>query len=152
MLWIDYGDQRGFHLGTPASQRVFAGPPRSRASVYRDPGRDDITFFVDFSVVEAAARAARLRVKRYGGQGELARRSGVRLDRNAADEIARWHALTWLLALSGVGPERAWQHTGLTWASTRRRRRLQVDARRAVDEFFGRRPTTFKLMILRTQT
>jgi SAM-dependent MidA family methyltransferase len=149
VLWIDYGDRRDFHLRTAPNRRIFAGPPRSGASVYRAPGSDDITFLVDFSVVEEAAHRAGLRVKFYGPQGELARRSGVRLDAAAVDLIVRYRALGWMLALAGVGPERDWRHTGLTWGTRRGSRvHLRDDAKRAVQEFLGQRRSNFKLMIL----
>ena len=148
LLWIDYGDMREFHLGTPASRRVFAGPPRSGASVYRAPGLDDITFLVDFSVVDETARRAGLRVRYYGPQSELARRSGVRLDAEAVELIVQYRALGWMLALVGADAEREWRHTGLTWGPGQRRVRLRDDAKRAVAEFLGRRRSHFKLMIM----
>jgi SAM-dependent MidA family methyltransferase len=151
ILWIDYGDRRDFHLRTSPSRRVFAGPPRSGVSVYRAPGTDDITFLVDFSVVEEAAQRAGLQVKFYGPQGELARRSGVALDAGAVDLIVRYRALGWMLAVVGVDPERDWRHTGLTWGKRRgSRMRLRDDAKRAVHEFLGQRRSNFKLMILAT--
>ena len=72
VLWIDYGDGREFHLNAPVSQRAFAGPPRSGASVYDAPGADDITFMVDFSVVGRggeARRVARRVLRRARGAG-----------------------------------------------------------------------------------
>jgi len=151
-LWIDYGEEREFHLAAAPGQRLFAGPPRSGASVYRAPGFDDITFLVDFSVVARAARQAGLRVKFYGGQGELARRSGVHLDRAARDLILRSRTLEWMLALLGVGPEREWRHTGLTWSKeSGRGGSLRADINRAVAEFLGTRKTNFKLLILASQ-
>jgi len=150
ILWIDYGDTRDFHLRTSPTRRIFAGPPRSGASVYRAPGSDDITFLVDFSVVAEAAEEAGLRVKFYGPQAELARRSGVALDDSSIELIVHYRALGWMLALVGVDPERAWRHTGLTWGKQRGgRARLRDDAKRAVEEFLGRRRSNFKLMILR---
>jgi SAM-dependent MidA family methyltransferase len=149
-LWIDYGHLRAFHLTTPERQRVFAGPPRSGATIYRDPGHDDITFMVDFSVVGTAAEQAGLAVEFYGGQGELARRSGVRLDARARELMVRYRTLGWMLAVMGVGPERAWQHTGLTWnKAAGRGGRVRDDVRRGIEQFLGRRRTAFKLMILR---
>ena len=149
MLWIDYGDLRNFHLSTPERRRVFAGPPRSGATVYRAPGLDDITFLVDFSVVGAAAEDAGLRVKFYGDQGALARRSGVALDRPARDLITRYRALGWMLAIVGVGPERAWRHAGFTWTpKTAKGGRLRADVNKAVAEFVGQRSSNFRLMIL----
>ncbi len=151
ILWIDYGETRQFHLTTAEHQRIFAGPPRSGASVYRAPGRDDITFVVDFSVVARSAQAAGLRVKFYGGQGELARRSGVALDRQACDLILRVRTLGWMLALMGLGPEHEWRHTGLTWSKeSGHGGSLRADINRAVAEFLGKRKSNFKLMILAT--
>jgi len=148
MLWIDYGENRGAHLTAPENRRVFAGPPRSGASVYRAPGLDDITFLVDFSIVRTAAERAGLAVDYYGGQGELARRSGVRLDRNARAEILRYRTLGWMLSVIGIGPERAWRGAGLTWGKAKGGR-LRDDIARGVAEFLGHRRTHFKLMLLR---
>ncbi len=146
-LWIDYGDTRQFHLRTAEHHRIFAGPPRSGASVYRAPGQDDITFLVDFSVAREAAHAAGLHVQYFGGQGELARRSGVKLDRRARDLILRYRTLGWMLAVVGVGPEREWRHAGLTW-SKGKGGRMRDDVNKAVAEFVGKRSSNFKLMIL----
>lgn len=146
-LWIDYGDTREFHLRTAETQRIFAGPPRSGASVYRAPGQDDITFLVDFSVLREAAKQAGLHVHFFGGQGELARRSGVKLDRRARDLILRYRTLGWMLAVVGVGPEREWRHAGLTW-SKGKGGRMRDDINKAVAEFVGKRSSNFKLMIL----
>lgn len=152
LLWVDYGGDRAFHLTTAESRRVFAGPPRSGATIYDAPGRDDVTFMVDFSVVRAAAERAGLRVQFYGPQAELARHSGMRLDRRAVDLIVRYRALGWMLAVIGVGPERHWRHTGLTW---RGRPGTHVPVRsyvkRAVAEFLGTHPSEFKLLILRRE-
>jgi SAM-dependent MidA family methyltransferase len=146
-LWIDYGDMRQFHLRTAATRRIFAGPPHSGNGVYDAPGLDDITFLVDFSAVEEAARQAGLHVQYFGGQGELARRSGVALDRRARDLILRYRTLGWMLAVVGVGPEREWRHTGLTW-SKGKGGRMRDDVNKAVAEFVGKRGSNFKLMIL----
>jgi SAM-dependent MidA family methyltransferase len=146
-LWIDYGESRQFHLRAAETRRVFAGPPRSGASVYRAPGMDDITFLVDFSVVSNAAHQAGLQVRYYGGQGELARRSGVALDRRARDLILRYRTLGWMLAVVGVGPEREWRHTSLTWGKGRGGR-MRDDVNKTVAEFLGQRSSNFKLMIL----
>jgi hypothetical protein len=146
-LWIDYGETRQFHLRAAETRRVFAGPPRSGASVYRAPGMDDITFLVDFSVVSKAAQRAGLHVHYYGGQGELARRSGVALDRRARDLILRYRTLGWMLAVVGVGPEREWRHTSLTWGKGKGGR-MRDDVNKAVAEFLGKRSSNFKLMIL----
>jgi len=148
VMWIDYGDGRDFHLTAPVSQRVFAGPPRSGASVYDAPGADDITFMVDFSVVAGAAQRAGLRVAFYGGQKELARRSGTRFTADTEDLILHHRMLEWVLAVVGVGPERAWRHTSLTWTKGRGGR-LRADVRRAVGEFTGRYGSDFQLMLLR---
>ncbi|HXQ22488.1 MAG TPA: SAM-dependent methyltransferase [Candidatus Acidoferrales bacterium] len=149
MLWIDYGEWRDFHLKAREENRVFAGPPKSGASVYRAPGHDDITFLVDFSVVAAAAEAAGLRVKFYGPQVELARRSGVVFDRRARDLILRYRMLGWMLALVGIGPERAWRNTSLTWdPDAAQGGSMRNDVNRAVAELLGKRSSNFKLMIL----
>lgn len=148
-LWIDYGDLRPFHLRAPEHRRVFAGPPRSRRRIYDAPGRDDITFMVDFSVVAQAAREAGLAVTYYGGQGALARVGGVRVGPREVDLIARARALGWMLDVVGVGPERAWRQGGLTW--TRRGARggaLEAGIARDVEEFLGRRPSRFRMMAL----
>ena len=149
-IWIDYGDLRDFHLHYSERQKVFAGPPRSGASIFRDPGRDDITFMVDFSVVETLARDAGMCVAYFGGQRELARRSGVRLDRAARRTILEQRMLSWILSVVGVGPERQWRRGGLTWdRDGGKGGRLRDDVRRAVDEFNGMTRTGFKMMILR---
>lgn len=149
-LWIDYGHTRAFHLTASVKEKEFAGPPHSGATVYRDAGRDDITFMVDFSVVGAAAEHAGMTVEFYGGQGELARRSGIRLGRRACELMLRYRTLGWMLALVGIGPERAWRQTGLTWnGRAGRGGRVRDDIQRGVDEFVGRRASKFKLMILR---
>jgi SAM-dependent MidA family methyltransferase len=147
MLWIDYGGMRRFHLTSSESRRVFAGPPHSGASIYRAPGADDITFMVDFSVVAAAAQQAGLDARFYGGQAELARRSGVKLDRRARELILRYRTLGWMLAVVGVGPERRWRQTGLTWRGGKGGR-LRADVDGAIAEFLGTHPSGFKLMIL----
>jgi hypothetical protein len=148
-LWIDYGEERDFHLRSAEARRVFAGPPRSRASVYDAPGADDITFLVDFSVVRSAAARAGGRVRFYGGQGELARRSGVRLDGDAVKVMLRHRVLAWMLALSGVGPEQGWRRGGLTWqARGDGGGRVVDDLRRGIAEFLGKRRSAFKLMIV----
>jgi SAM-dependent MidA family methyltransferase len=149
-FWIDYGEERRFHLRTPAQKRIFAGPPKSGASVYDHPGHDDITFMVDFTVARSAARAAGQRVVSYGHQGDLARYAGVRFDGAAADLIARSRAVTWLLAVNGVGPERDWRQTGLTWTrSAARGGSVASGIHRSIDEFLGRRRSPFKLLVLR---
>jgi SAM-dependent MidA family methyltransferase len=148
--WIDYGAERAFHRSTPEARRVFAGPPRSGHSVYDRPGEDDITFLVDFSTVAAAAARAGLVVDFYGSQGELARRSGVALDRRAANLIVRARAVGWLLAVVGVGPEREWKHGALAWGDSEGRiESVRSYVRRSIDEFTGKIATDFKLMILR---
>lgn len=148
--WIDYGADRSFHRSTPERRRVLAGPPRSGHSVYDRPGEDDITFLVDFSTVAAAAKRAGLAVDFYGEQGELARRSGVALDRRAANLIVRARAVGWLLAVVGVGPEREWKHGALGWGdSDGRIESVRSYVRRSIDEFTGKLATDFKLMILK---
>ncbi|MBI3784935.1 MAG: SAM-dependent methyltransferase [Deltaproteobacteria bacterium] len=149
-LWIDYGDLRDFHLRAGERQKVFAGPPRSGASIYRNPGGDDITFMVDFSVVESVAGDAGMRVAYFGGQRELARRSGVRVDAAAREAILKQRMLSWILSVVGVGPEQEWRRSGLTWdRRAGKGGHLRHDVRRAADEFNGMITTGFKLMILR---
>ena len=148
-LWIDYGDLRPFHLRAPEHRRVFAGPPRSRRSVYDAPGRDDVTFMVDFTVVAQAAHDAGLSCTYYGGQGALAAAGGVRVGRRDVDLVTRTRVAGWLLDMVGIGPERAWRRGGLTW--TRRGARggaLEAGIARDLDEFRGRRPTRFRLMAI----
>jgi SAM-dependent MidA family methyltransferase len=148
--WIDYGEDRAFHLRTPEHRRVFAGPPKSKHSVYDDPGRDDITFMVDFSVAQRAALEAGLRVVSYGPQSDLAGYAGVHLDDVAEDLIARARAVNWMLALSGVGPEQSWRRSGLTWKRTAARGgSVASGVRRSIEEFLGHRPSPFKLLVLR---
>ncbi len=148
-LWVDYGAHRSFHLRAPESRRIFAGPPRSGAGLYDDPGRHDITFMVDFSVATTAARDAGWTVVYCGPQGELARRTGMKLDRTAIDTIVQHRVLGWMLAVVGVGPERAWRHTGVSWS---RGANGHVPIRRyveqAVREFLSARGT-FTLLITR---
>ena len=150
-LWIDYGEQRAFHRRTAESRRVFAGPPRSGAGVYDDPGRDDITFMVDFSVAMAAARDAGWTVAYYGPQAELARRAQVALDGDTIDLIVHHRALRWMLAVAGVGPERGWQRPAVTWSRSAAPGRVPV--RRYVEqslrEFRAERGARFKLLITR---
>jgi hypothetical protein len=149
-LWIDYGALREFQLAAPESRKVFAGPPRSRMGVFDDPGRQDITFMVDFSVAAAAAREAGWRVVFNGPQAELARRSGVRLHAGITDLIVQHRALTWKLALLGRHPEHSWRRGAVTWAKGAAAGRVSV--RRYVDqsirEFLSERPP-FRLLITR---
>ena len=147
-LWIDYGETRDFHLRAPESRRVFAGAPRSGASVYDAPGHHDITFLVDFSVAMTAAQAAGWTIAAYGPQAELARRTGVRLGPPEIDVIVRHRALGWLLALVGVGPERRWQRGGVSWSPTATAGRVPVRryVERAVREFLAPNGL-FKIMI-----
>ena len=149
-LWIDYGETRTFHLRAPESQRVFAGPPRSRIGVYDEPGRHDITFMVDFSVAMNAARAAGWAIAYYGAQGELARRTRVAFDQEDVDLIVRHRALGWLLALVGVGPERRWQQSGMSWSRASIAGRVPVRryVERAVREFLAE-SGRFKIMVTR---
>lgn len=153
ILLIDYGGDRDYHLGTPGSQRVAAGrPEEKRATPYRAPGRDDVTFLVDFSVAMHAAAAAGMSVEFYGPQSGLAGLSGVRLDRRAVERIIQHRALGWLLAVSGVGPEHRQRSSAISWTRPPGRRRaktLEREVREAIDEFLGRRETKFQLLILR---
>jgi SAM-dependent MidA family methyltransferase len=149
ICWIDYGADRAFHRSTPENLRVFAGPPRSGHSVYDRPGDDDITFMVDFSTLAAAAQRVGLAVAFYGSQAELARRSGVALDRRAVNLIVRARAVGWVLAVVGVGPEQAWRRGALGWGAGRTTlESVRTYVERSVAEFTGRLETTFKLMIL----
>jgi SAM-dependent MidA family methyltransferase len=149
-LWIDYGELRGFHRRAPENKRVFAGVPRSGAHVLDNPGRDDITFLVDFSAAMSAARDGGWRVAYYGPQVELARRTQVALDAGAVERIVHHRALRWMLALAGVGPERAWQRSAVTWTRTRTPSRVPVQryVEQSVREFQSER-THFKLLITR---
>jgi SAM-dependent MidA family methyltransferase len=153
ILLVDYGGDRHYHLHTPAAARISAGRPEERsATPYRAPGRDDITFLVDFSVAMNAARAAGLEVRFFGPQGKLASLSGVRLGESAAATIVRHRALAWLLALAGVGPERRQRAAALSWTcppGRRRRRTLAQEAHDAIEEFLGRRASAFHLLVLR---
>jgi len=149
-LWIDYGEDRDFHRRSAERFRVFAGPPRSGASIYDHPGLDDITFLVDFSVVSTEARRAGLEVVSYGPQSDLAHLSGIELDRRAHREILEHRMLGWLLAISGGGAEQNWRRRSLTWsAADGKGGSLRADVRRAVDEFTGKRRSYFKLLRLR---
>ena len=148
-LWIDYGERRPFHLRASEQRRVFAGPPRSNRSIYDAPGRDDITFLVDFSVVEQAAREAGLAVTHWGSQGALARASRVPLGAAEVEIIAQTRAVGWMLDVMGLGPERAWRQGGITWTRTSRRGgALRAGIARDVEEFLGRRPTRFRMMAI----
>jgi SAM-dependent MidA family methyltransferase len=151
ILWIDYGAHRPFHLRAPEHRRVFAGPPRSKRSVYDAPGHDDVTFMVDFSVVAAAAREIGLAITHDGGQGALATAGGVGIGAREIALVARTRAVGWMLDVMGLGPERAWRQGGLTW--TRRGARggaLTAGIERDVEQFLGRRPTRFRMMALST--
>jgi SAM-dependent MidA family methyltransferase len=149
-LWIDYGDERAFHLHAPEHRKVFAGPPRSGAGVFDRPGSDDITFMVDFSVAATAACDAGWSVVYYGPQRELARRSGVALDRTAVDLIVHHRALTWLLALAGAHPERTWRRGAVTWSGDTNADTVSVRryVQRSVREFSSGKGL-FKLLITR---
>jgi SAM-dependent MidA family methyltransferase len=150
-LWIDYGDTHETRRRPTGVQRIFVGPPRSGARVYDDPGHDDITFLVDFSAVMDAARDSGWSVIYCGPQAELARRTRVRLGREAVERIVRHRALGWLLALSGVGPERSWQRGAVSWSATNKAGRVPVRryVERSVREFLSERGTPFKLLITR---
>jgi SAM-dependent MidA family methyltransferase len=149
-LWIDYGDLDRFHRRAAETRRVFAGPPRSGLRVYDDPGRHDITFMVDFSAVARAARQAGWRVVYYGPQSELARRTGVALDRDAVDLVVRHRALRWMLAVAGVGPERSWHRPAVSWSPAAAPGRVPVRryVEQSIREFYSER-SPFKLLITR---
>jgi len=150
-IWIDYGDTRAFHLTAPERKRFVAGPPRANASPYAAPGRDDLTVLVDFSVAEAAAERAGWRTVFYGQQGALARFAGVRLDASAEALIVRYRALGWMLSVVGAAPEADWRRGALSWrrqGSTGER--LRDTVHRDVEEFLGRRPTRFRMLVLAT--
>ena len=150
-LWIDYGALRPFHLRGPENRKAFAGPPRSGRGVFDDPGRDDITFMVDFSLAAATARDAGWKVVAYGPQAELARRGGVRLDASATERIVQQRTLGWMLALAGVGPERSWRRGAVTWSARAEPDRVPVRryVRDSVREFLRQRGATFQLLITR---
>lgn len=149
-LWIDYGDQRRFHLRAPEARKAFAGPPRSGRRVYDAPGGDDITFMVDFTLAADAARDAGWRVGCYGPQAELARLSGVSVDDRALDAIVQQRALVWLLALAGVGPERGWRRGAVGFGSERSdTESVRRYVARSLREFRRQRGATFKLLLLR---
>ncbi|MEO8601574.1 MAG: SAM-dependent methyltransferase, partial [bacterium] len=150
-LWIDYGGLRPFHLRAAETRKAFAGPPRSGHGIFDDPGRDDITFMVDFSLAATAARAAGWRVAAYGPQGELAGRSGVRLDAFAVERILQQRALGWMLALAGVGPERGWRRGAVTWSTAADPQKVSVRryVQNSVREFQRRRHATFQILITR---
>jgi SAM-dependent MidA family methyltransferase len=150
-LWIDYGDRRPFHLRAAESRKAFAGPPRSGRSVYDAPGADDITFMVDFSLADTAARDAGWRVVRYGPQAELLELSGVALDDQALDAIVQQRALVWLLALAGGGPEGDWRSGAMGFRSgdAAGAEPVRRYAARSLREFRRRRGATFKLLLLR---
>ena len=149
-LWIDYGGMDRLHRRAPESRRVFAGPPRSGASIYDAPGQDDITFMVDFSAVIAAAERSGWTTEYYGPQAELARRTRVRLTQRDAELIVRHRALRWLLALSGGGPEGGWHRPAVSWSRAPVAGRVPVQ--RYVDQsiraFLSSR-SPFKLLITR---
>jgi SAM-dependent MidA family methyltransferase len=150
-LWIDYGAERDFHRRAPEARRLFAGAPRSGRGVYDDPGRDDITFLVDFTAVVDAARDAGWAVAYYGPQAALARLGKVALDRAATELVIRHRALRWMLALAGVGPEQSWQRPAVTWSSAPATGRVPV--RRYVEQSvreFRDGQSLFKLLVLRT--
>ena len=150
-LWIDYGDQRPFHLRAPESRKAFAGPPRSGRGVYDAPGADDITFMVDFTLAADSAREAGWQVVRYGPQAELMELSGVRLDDGALDAIVQQRALVWLLALAGAGPEGDWRSgaVGFRAGDVAGAEPVRRYVGRSLREFRRRRGATFKLLLLR---
>lgn len=150
-LWIDYGAERAFHLSAGEEHRAFAGPPGSERSPYDAPGRDDITFLVDFTTVDAAAKAGGWSVAHYGPQSDLARRAGVRLDAAARERIVARRGMRFVLAICGADAHEPWRRGGVTWTKGRGRggESVRVDAGKALDEFSGAVPGQFKLMILR---
>lgn len=150
-LWIDYGAARRFHLTAAEERKAFAGPPRSGRGIYDRPGQDDITFMVDFTLAAAAARDAGWTVVAHAPQGELARMGGVRLDDTAIEAMVRQRALVWMLALAGIGPERAWRRGAVAWSGRRVSGQLPVQAyvRQTVREFLRRRGARFQLLVTR---
>ncbi len=149
-LWIDYGEQRAFHLGTPPELRALAGAPESGRSPYDAPGREDITFIVDFTTVGAAAEAAGWEVVSYGPQADLAARSGVRLDAAACERIVARRGLRFLLGVCGIDRAEPWRRGAVSWrAKPPRAATVRADAKRTIAEFTGEIPNHFKLMILR---
>jgi SAM-dependent MidA family methyltransferase len=148
-LWIDYGDLRPFHLRAPERRRVFAGPPRPGRRIYDAPGRDDITFMVDFTVVARAAREAGLACTFWGGQRGLVQASRLHVTRRQVVRIAQARVASWLLDVVGVGPERAWRQGGLTW--TKRGAKggaLESGIARDLDELLGKRPSRFRMLAI----
>jgi SAM-dependent MidA family methyltransferase len=149
LLWIDYGEEGSFHRTARVDRRVFAGRPGSHRDIFEAPGHDDISFLVDFSAVAEAGRRAGLEIRYYGPQGELARRSGIRLDRSATELMVRTRALGWLLAIVGVGPEHRSQRASLGWGETDSSQvPVRSYVRRSIAEFLGKRRSQFKLMIM----
>lgn len=149
-LWIDYGALRPFHLTAPEGDRVFAGPPNSECSPYDAPGWNDITFLVDFTTVQDAARAAGWTVAGLGPQAELARGTGVRFDERAVARIVAQRGMRWMLALAGVDPEDAWRRASVTWGRRGKERdSVGADVRRAVEEFTSESKGNFSLLVLR---
>lgn len=155
ILLIDYGGAREYQLFTPGTQRLSAGRPEERgASPYRAPGRDDVTFLVDFYVAMNAAFDAGLETLHFAPQGKLAGLSGVRFGARAVDTIVAHHALAWLLAVSGVGPEQSQRSGAVSWHAPPGRadaKTVAEEAQDAIDEFLGRRESTFHLLLLRKQ-
>jgi SAM-dependent MidA family methyltransferase len=152
VLWIDYGVDGSSRRRAAPRPRVFAGRPGSGRTVYDAPGLDDISFLVDFAAVADAGRRAGMRIEYCGPQAELAKRSGIRFDRNAVDLIVRTRALQWLLAVIGVGPERQWRRASIGWGETRPSSLVPVRryVQSSVAQFLGKTPSQFKLMIMRT--
>ena len=150
-LWVDYGELRSFHLSAAPEDRVFAGPPESGRSPYQAPGHDDITFVVDFTTVGEAAETAGWTVVHYGPQKDLADLVDVQLDTAARERIVAQRGLGFLLAVSGADAHEPWRRGGVTWRKGRvaQRDTVRGDAQRAIDEFLGKMPGHFKLMILR---
>lgn len=148
-LWIDYGDEALFHRRVAENRKVFAGPPRSGNSVFDAPGRDDITFMVDFTAAARAALDEGWHSAFYGPQGELAARTDVFLDAKAEDEILQYRGLKWLLAISGTDPERDWRAGSVSFrGKAGRGGSVRADVRRTIAEFTGHRPSYFRVLIL----
>ncbi len=106
---------------------------------------------VDFTLATQAATSAGWRVMASGPQGDLARLAGVRLD-TATETIIRHRAVTWMLALAGVGPERDWRRGAVGWSrgvAPTGTVPLRRYVERSLREFARQRGATFKLLLLR---
>lgn len=148
-LWIDYGDERRFHLRAPESRKLFAGPPRSKRGPYDAPGRDDITFMVDFTLAARCAADAGWTVKQYGPQSDLVELSGVEFDEHVEETIVQHRALKWMLAVAGADPESDWRAGSVSFKRKGARGpKVRDDVKQTIAEVTGKRPSAFKLMIL----